>query len=406
VRRVIPRSLGDDVRIAFVGFSSDLDGTPTSGEMIVSGLLNRGWDVDAYFGFDGPYVERLKRCGCSVAVVPHSSWLRHSVWWRFVRSLWEERRRSIDFECEFKRTRPDIVYVNSLVSYAAARAAHRLGIPLVWHMRELFSDERGEMVCPSLFAKRLVSQTVSNLATRVVANSLAVGTNIFGEGSNVAVEIVPNAISEAFFQARGDRLVSRQPFNLPESGPIVGLPGTLRPVKGHHFLFKAIPSILERVPDCLFAVTGAIDSQFARDIVKQIQEGPLAGRVLFTGRINDMVPFYHACDVCCVPSLSESFGRAAIECFATRTPVVVTSVGGLKEIVRDGSNGLLVQYGDEMALADAIVSLLTDSQRANGLVEQAVLEAKERYTESVYFERIATVIDEALALSKSHSEKS
>jgi len=306
----------------------------------------------------------------------------------------------MDFEREFKRTRPDIVYVNSLVSYAPARAAHRLGIPIVWHMRELFSDEQGEMVCPAFFARSFVRRTISSLATKVVANSLAVASNMFGERTDVVVENVPNAVSEEFFQSRGDRLACRQSLNLSGSGPLVGLPGTLRPVKGHQFLFQAIPSILERVPDCLFAVTGAIDSQFARDIVKQTEEGPLAGRVFFTGPISDMVPFYHACDVCCVPSLSESFGRAAIECFATRTPLVATSVGGLKEIVHDGDNGLLVRYGDENALADAVVSLLTDSERANCLVEQAAIDAKERYTERVYFDKIATVIDEALALSR------
>lgn len=388
------------MRFAFVSYSSNLGGSSISGETIVSGILDRGWDVDAYFGFDGPFVERVKRGRCSVSVVPHSSWLRHSGWLRFIRSLWVERRRSMDFEREFKRTRPDIVYVNSLVSYAPARAAHRLGIPLVWHMRELFSDEQGEMVCPAFFARSLVRRTISSLATKVVVNSLAVASNMFGEGTEVAVENVPNAVSEEFFQSRGDRLACRQSLNLSGSGPLVGLPGTLRPVKGHQFLFKAIPSILERVPDCLFAVTGAIDSQFARDIVKQTEEGPLAGRVFFTGSISDMVPFYHACDVCCVPSLSESFGRAAIECFATRTPLVATSVGGLKEIVHDGDNGLLVRYGDENALADAVVSFLTDSERANCLVEQAAIDAKERYTERVYFDKIATVIDEALALSR------
>jgi glycosyltransferase involved in cell wall biosynthesis len=394
------------VRVAFVGYSSNLSGTPISGEIIVAGILDRGWDVDVYFGVDGPFVERMKRHGCSVSVVPHTSWLRHSKWWRFLRSFWTEHRRSNDFEYEFKRTRPELVYVNSLVSYAAARAAHRLGIPIIWHMRELFSDEGGEMVCPSFIAKRFVGKTISTLASRVVVNSLAVGGNVFGEGSKVALDLIPNAVSETLFVARGDSRVNRKRFNLPGSGPLVGLPGTLRPVKGHQFLFNAIPSILEQIPDCLFVVTGAIDSQFARDIVKQTEEGPLAGRVFFTGAISDMVPFYHACDVCCVPSISESFGRTAIECFATRTPLVATSVGGLKEIVRDGSNGLLVPYGDGVALADAIVSLLTDSERANGLVEQAYVDVKERYTEGVYFERISTVIDEVIALAKSPPEKS
>ena len=398
LRCVLPHPLGVEVRLAFVGYSSNNGGSTISGEMIVSGILDRGWDVDVYYAFDGPFVERMKQDRCSVTLVPHSSWLRHSGVLRFLRDLWVENSRSAAFESEFRRTKPDIVYVNSLVSYAAARAAHRLGIPLVWHMRELFSDEFGEMVCPALFAKDFVRRLIPKLATKLIVNSAAVGGNIFGSGNRVPFETIPNAVDSKFFRPLGDRAACRRSLNLPSEGPLVGLPGTLRPVKGHEFLFRSIPSILERIPDCIFAVTGAIDSKFARDLVALSEASPFAERVFFTGNIGDMVSFYHGCDVCCVPSLSESFGRTAIECFATRTPVVASAVGGLKEIIQDGKNGLIVPYGEDEALADSIVSLLNEPERAQRLVEQAALDVKARYTERVYVERISAIIDDALAV--------
>ena len=367
--------------------------------MIVSGMIDRSWDVDVYFAFDGPFVKRMRRKRCSVSVIPHSSWLRQPGWFRFMRNLVVENRRSIAFEREFERTRPDLVYVNSLVSYAAARAAKRLGIPLVWHMRELFSDENGEMVCPSLFGRSFVRRLVASMATKIAVNSAAVGSNIFGSASQVAYENVPNAIDNTFFRARGDRMAFRRPVNLSSASRLVGLPGTLRQVKGHEYFLRSIPLILEQVPDCFFAITGAIDSQFARELVDRVKKSPFVDRVIFTGNISDMLPFYYGCDVCCVPSLSEPFGRTAIECFATRTPLVASGVGGLKEIVQDGKNGLIVDYGDEKALADSIVSLLNKPKQAERQVEQAFLDAEARYTERAYVERTSAVIDEALALA-------
>ena len=127
--------------------------------------------------------------------------------------------------------------------------------------------------------------------------------------------------------------------------------------------------------------------------------GPLDGHVIFTGAISDMLSFYHGCDACCVPSLSEPFGRTAIECFATRTPLVASAVGGLREIIRHDENALLVPYDDITALADSLLSLMTDADRRDRLVERAVIDANERYTEAAYSQRIAATIDETLSMT-------
>lgn len=364
--------------------------------MIATAMVDRGWDIDVYFGFDGPLVDRMKSDRCSTHVAEHRNWLRSAGLVRFARNLRAEYLVSSVFEQAFRRTCPDIVYVNTLVSYAAAVAAVRLKIPVIWHVRELFSDDRGELVWPASIVKPFIRRKITKLATTVVVNSCAVASNVFGVGNCVDVENVPNAAGPEFFGPRGDSTESRRKLGLPAGVPLIGLPGTLRRVKGHRFLFGAIPRILERVPDCQFAITGAIDSHFAQSLVAAAQEKPLAGRVVFTGAIGDMLSFYHACDACCVPSLSEPFGRTAIECFATRTPVVASAVGGLTEIVHDDENGLSVPSGDESALADALVSLLNDQPRRCRLVKQAAADADDRYTYTAYTERVASIVNNVL----------
>ncbi|MDC0318783.1 glycosyltransferase family 4 protein [Akkermansiaceae bacterium] len=211
------------------------------------------------------------------------------------------------------------------------------------------------------------------------------------------VENIPNAVFHDFFKSRGNKVDCQNNLMLPNGVPLVGLPGTLRPVKGHSIFLKAIPLIIDEIPNCHFAITGAIDSDFARSLVETAELAPYAGRVIFTGEINDMLSFYHACDVCCVPSISEPFGRTAVECFATRTPLVATAVGGLNDIVRHDDNALVVPVADENALAKSIVSLLQDNSHAKDMVDQAFADAEKYYTEDVYVKRIAAVIDQAIA---------
>ena len=71
-----------------------------------------------------------------------------------------------------------------------------------------------------------------------------------------------------------------------------------------------------------------------------------------------MLPFYAACDVICVPSGSEAFGRTIIEAMAGGVPVVATRVGGIPEIIDDGDCGNLVEFGDGVELRDRVRRLL------------------------------------------------
>jgi glycosyltransferase involved in cell wall biosynthesis len=145
-------------------------------------------------------------------------------------------------------------------------------------------------------------------------------------------------------------------------------------------------------------VTGDGEAAYVEELHRLVREHKLADRIRFLGVIEDMPTFLRACDVACIPSVAEPFGRTAIEAFAIGTPVVATSVGGLREIVDDGETGLLVPYGDTSALAEAILRLLLNPALRTSIADRAAEKARLIYHEQSYKSTLVgmahTLVDE------------
>ena len=95
-----------------------------------------------------------------------------------------------------------------------------------------------------------------------------------------------------------------------------------------------------------------------------------------------------------LPSRSEGLGRVVIEAFCRGRAVVATGVGGIRDLVEDGVNGLLVPPGDTDALADALVRLLSDRPLAERLAEGARASAEPwLQTPEEYADRVRRLVE-------------
>ena len=95
------------------------------------------------------------------------------------------------------------------------------------------------------------------------------------------------------------------------------------------------------------------------------RDAGVSGQVRFLGFIPDaeLVAYYDACDVFCLPStgLGEQFGLVQLEAMQCAKPVVATRLGtGVEYVTQDGTTGLLVEPDNEQALAQALARLLAD----------------------------------------------
>lgn len=384
----------------FVQFTAEPSGSPLSGLLTIKALRSKGWAVDAVFGKTGSCAALYEAEGCDVHVMPHGTWLSADRWFRQILRWKSEWMAARQFSRLMRDHRPDVVYVNNVTGAAAALAARWRRIPCIWHIRELFADVGGEFRDPPMGGRAVVRLALNRLASHIVTVSESVRSNIVGDQPVAIVTVVPNAAFAEFFAEQRSPEECRKLLGLPIGVPIIGMPSTLRPMKGHRFLLEAARLVNGRHPDCHFAITGSGQPAYKTQLENSIAGTPLQDRIRFLGTVGDMAAFYRACDIICVPSRSEAAGRAAIEPMAIGTPVIGTDVGGLAETLDYGRAGMLVPYGDVPALNAALLRLLDDPTERARLAAAGRARAEAEHHEDLYCDRILRIIDSVRSRAK------
>ena len=148
----------------------------------------------------------------------------------------------------------------------------------------------------------------------------------------------------------------------PGAEPTLLCVGRLIPIKGHLVILRALAQARARVPGVTLAVAGRGPLEPA--LKTYARELGLEDAVDFLGFVSPVQRAIENAAIVVVPSLGEGFGMVALEAMERARPVIASAVGGLPEIVSDGETGLVVPAGDAEALADAIVALAGDLDRA------------------------------------------
>jgi glycosyltransferase involved in cell wall biosynthesis len=192
------------------------------------------------------------------------------------------------------------------------------------------------------------------------------------------VRIIPPGVDTSFFRPDAAARESvRRHLSWSPSDRVVGFLGRFVAEKGVDLLVRALAR--QTAPWCaLFIGAGPLEPTVCRLEARF----PERVRVLTHVR-HDAVPTYlNAMDILCAPSQStphwrEQFGRMLIEAMACGVPVVATRSGEIPYVL-DGT-GILVDEGDEQALADAIAGVLHDDVLRETLADRALNRVRERF---------------------------
>jgi glycosyltransferase involved in cell wall biosynthesis len=175
--------------------------------------------------------------------------------------------------------------------------------------------------------------------------------------------------------------------DLSFDGPTFAFAGRLTVQKSLETALEAIA----RLPNASLVIAGEGDRLNAlRERAAQLG---LNGRVRFLGPQprERILELFRAADAALLSSAWENFPHSVVEALAAGTPVIATNVGGVREAVEDGRNGLLVPPGDAAALAAALQRYLEDGELRERL-RSAAPASVERFSPDAVFGELAQVL--------------
>jgi glycosyltransferase involved in cell wall biosynthesis len=311
------------------------------------------------FPHDGPYRQRLRDRSIKTVLYPLGTY----------QSGQKSRAEMVAFSvrslaCGLKlanlirREKVALVYVNGPRCLPAGVVAARLtGRPLLFHLHLTLCRKREAMVVARL----------ARYAGKIVSCSHAAAHPLLAENPalNKGLRVVYNPLTQSVGRAdwNPDELAFRTSFML-------GMVGRVTEPKGHLNLLKAVsalPLYLQKKIRLVMvgapAPGNAADLGYANRVKHLAARLNLQNQIIWTGYQTDTTLFYAYMDVLVQPSSAhsgEGMPMVILEALREGIPVIASRTGGIPEVIRDGSNGLLVPPGDDGALARALRDFLED----------------------------------------------
>lgn len=254
-------------------------------------------------------------------------------------------------------------------------AGNKVSIINTRHM--LFENTKGVALANRFFTR---------FNSSIIAVSRHVMDRLVEEGiSRSKIALIYNGVEPE--QWSGPALQDfRKELGLSEDEVVITSVSRFSPEKGHDFIIDMIRYMKDNADKLglsgkkyrfILAGSGPLHEQ----IVKKAGSYGLETDILFTGYANNVRDLLKASDIFIAHSSSEALGIAILEAMASGLPVVTTDSGGTSEIVNSQEqDGILVDYGNVQAFAQAVASLINDAELRKSYAEKGLQIVRERFS--------------------------
>ena len=245
-----------------------------------------------------------------------------------------------------RQERFDVIHAHDWLTYMAGLEARRAGRrPLVVHVHATEFDRSGGGENSFVSDIERLGLTQADRVIAVSRYTAALVTRMYGVPRE-RIRVVHNAIDPK--ETVGE-------WSVEEGEPLVLFAGRITWQKGPEYFVDAAARVLQEFGNVKFAVAGSGD--LMRPMMERVAASGIGRSFLFTGFLppSELDRLYARADVYVMPSVSEPFGLTALEALQHGTPVIVSRLAGVSEVVR---NVLLVEPGDVEELASKILSVL------------------------------------------------
>jgi len=237
----------------------------------------------------------------------------------------------------------------------------------------------------SLFTKLII-----NVSATQQREGLAMG--LFQRfKSRVVVNGVDTAVID---RVKAPKTVFRTNLGLDQGDFVVTMAARFVPQKGHERLVRMLPDILEKVPNLKIVFAG--DGELRRPIERLSKKLGVSSAVRFLGQRPDVFKILKISDASILPSYREGLPLTVLEAMACRLPVVGSDVVGIRDLVKNGETGYLMDFDDRAEVVKALRQLGKSKELRQRMGERGRQFVEEKFPMEKFVKNTLAVYQESL----------
>jgi L-malate glycosyltransferase len=241
-------------------------------------------------------------------------------------------------------------------------------------------------------AQKQVQRVAYSLAHHIVGNSNAVREKLIGDGvAPEKVSVIYNGLDVRRLATTLSRAELLSMFGLPERRFITIVANMRHEVKDYPMFLRAARRVKGAVSDAAFLLAG--EGELSDSLRVMAKDLGINDSTFFLGRCEKVAELLAVSEICVLSSKAEGFSNSILEYMAAGRPVVVTEVGGAREVVAEGETGYLVPSGDDAMMAERLIALLRDLERARAMGAKGKRVVEEKFSCAAQLARTESLYD-------------
>lgn len=367
------------LHILYVAHERKLGGATLSLLALIDEMIKKGHVIDVVVPTsDCPLARELKQRNIKIYPMFFAWWQMPAEWKWVAKKCFKFLYLMENIQVELvlhmiQGKKYDIVHTNSSVTDFGARLAKKMNCKHVWHVRE-FGD--ADYNLEYMLGKEETWKRINREADKIVfiSNNLM---QYFADFVNKnKTKVIYNGIADKYIQSRIYQEKEEVTFLIA---------GNLNRKKQQMLVLLAAKLLIEKnVSGFKIYIAGSSSSMpdskaYERELQEYVEKY-LKDKVVFLGRVEDMIALRNIVDVELVPSSREAFGRVTVEAMFSGMPVIASDAGANIELIQNNENGLFFETGNYKDLATKMELLIKQRHLIEELGKRAFEGAVGKYT--------------------------
>lgn len=311
-----------------------------------------------------------------------------------------------------KKEKPDVIHAHSpsLNGIPALRAGRRYGIPVVYEARAFWEDaavDHGTFKESSF--KYRISRFIETMFFKKVDAIFTISEGMRKEMvargiSEKQITLIPNGVDiKQFSNIPRDEILSQQ--TKIKGKKVLGFIGSFYHYEGIDLLIDAFAEILKKNNNVVLLLVG--EGPEYTKIREMTNKKRLNGRVIFTGKVphQEIRRYYSVMDILVYPRKSMRLTELVtplkpLEAMALGKVVAGSNVGGIRELINDGRNGVLFKPDSMESLAETLIELISNPALQESLSQGAVMYVNKERSWDKIIQRYLPVYERVIRIKK------